>query len=232
MIRNNQFFKYTPGVCAWHLPVKLKNEQVYLPKICDQGLLGRRDPPEWQGWGENGLCYRLGPTLLTKSHFPNLLKCSCSIRVSSSPRGGVRKEGPNTQGLGGPALPSLSPLCCNYSCPKPSTWMHAGRRSRILWRGLPHLEAPLFFFPLGRLSSGGRTQCLRPRTPRSPHPLGPPRSSPRAPAEKSPDCSHKSNISMNAAGSHHLSHTEISDQKQRHKHWFFFPIYSPTQCTT
>lgn len=77
-------------------PLSSRTSRYIYPKMCDQGLLRRQDPPEWQGWGENGLCYHLSPTLLTKSHLPNLLKCSCRTRASSSPGGEARTEGSST----------------------------------------------------------------------------------------------------------------------------------------
>lgn len=84
---------------------------IYL-KICDQNFHSRWESLEQHCCGEDdGLCYCLGPTFLTKTHFPNLLQCS----YSSSRE--VRKASPSTEGPGGP-------FCC-VLCPSPLCWSRA-----------------------------------------------------------------------------------------------------------
>lgn len=125
------YFKYTLRSLQLACTHEAQEEASYIYlKICDQGFLSRWESLEQHFCGEDdGLCYSLGPTFLTKTHFPYLLQCS----YSSSEE--VRKAGPSTEEPGGPfcCVHSPSPLCWSRALlPEAKPLIHAVMKSRLL----------------------------------------------------------------------------------------------------
>lgn len=143
---------------------------IYL-KISDQGFRGRWESLEQHCCRKDGgLCYCLGPTLLTENHFPKLLECSCSSRASLSPgeRGWkqVQADRASWPLLLCP-LP-LSPVLEQSSAVTTPVWSQASdlcsdkKPTTIApLQGLSLLEEPLLFFKLNSCSSSGRKEVCR-----------------------------------------------------------------------
>lgn len=194
---------------------------IYL-KISDQGFRGRWESPEQHCCRKDGgLCYCLGPTLLTENHFPKLLECSCSSRASLSPgqRGGkqVQADRASWPLLLCP-LP-LSPVLEQSSAVTTAVWSQASdlcsdkKPTTIApLQGLSLLEEPLLFFKLNSCSSSGRKGSVQRQ----------PCCQPGCPAQSKAPAAH---TTLPVPGSPQIQKYQ---QKQRHAHWFLPYIFSYT----